>query len=159
MKFGFISAGEHAKAVQAKDNEIAALKAQIAESEESKSAETLGNISALFGEEAEAEDFDLTARVEATITYATGLEADLTAAQARVTALEKERKQIAKLCGATYSEDLDLVAEVGKLEPTGRITAIGGGTTETTDEEQDQDSYLCEFDQELKELKAKIGIE
>lgn len=158
MKFLWISAAKFNAAMAEKDAMIAKLEAKTTSNGDDKTAK----IKALFGDAAEAEGFDLEAAVQQVIDYKTGLEADLDTAH---TEIENTQKSLdtantrlddaAKALGQKSAEGVDLVALINKIEPEGRTNPLDNKKKEVT---SGTESFLCEYDTELAELKKKLNI-
>lgn len=126
MAFNWVSPSELRKQLVAKDAEIATLKDQLDAKLENASAEKL---TALFGDAAKAEDFDLEAAVAAVIAEATTLDeanvqltTDLEAANASLTAANGRLDAVAKLLGHASAKDVDLAAEIAAIQPEEKTT-------------------------------------
>ena len=153
MNFNWMSASEHKKQITAKDAEIEGLKAKVAELEkDGKQAEgaeaikKVGNLTALFGEEGKAANFDVEAAVKATLENFAALQTELEAAQ-------KEMNAVAKHLGHTSADGVNLAEEVGKLEVVDRTRPVAG-TPPASTQKVDEDIY-CDFDEQLKkEMEA-----
>ena len=168
MKFGFISVSEHLAKVEAKDKKIAELEEQLKKNGGADGSADLSKLTALFGDEAKEEGFDLQSKVKATLDYAQGLEGDLNtakdglqAAQDGLTAATEQLDGIAKHLGHEKSEGLDLVKMVGEIEPEGRKTPTVKENEDDPDKsmkDAQDGEYFTEFDQELADVKKEAGI-
>lgn len=162
MKFGFLTVAEHQAKMKASSDKIAALEAQLNEKEGAGSSEMLSKLTALFGEEANEDGFDLEAKVQATLDYAKGLESDLktakeglTASQTKLTAATEQLDGIAKHLGQEKAEGHDLVKMVGEIEPEARKTPVKEDPKEVVRVDSE---FRTEADEELEAIYKDAGV-
>lgn len=156
MKLPWINAQQHADALKAKDSRIAALEAELKTAREASSDDTVTRLSALFGESAKAEDFDLVAAVESIQEAATENAKELEASQSQLQAANAQLNGIAKLVGEKSAEGVDLVEKVAKLEPEHRTNPLDKKDKKIQSKEKA--AYECEVDEEIRQANASFAI-
>lgn len=152
MAFDWITGGELKKRLAVKDAEIAKLTQELADSQNETTLKD--SLTALFGDAAKAEDFDLTAAVEGLINNSTALEASVAKKDGELTAATNRLNEVAVALGLESAGDVDLAAKVKELEPEG-TTKPTRNVEHTVNPESEFAEFRCALDDKLEnDLKS-----